>query len=81
MKKVISFNAQEVLKNLQDVSDKAVSVFGGMLEDLKKANDSLESLAAKSDTIIDEHAAIAISARGKIKSNADIIDKISKIMA
>ena len=81
MKKVISFNAQEVLKNLQDVSDKAVSVFGGMLEDLKKANDSLESLAAKSDTIIDEHAAIAISARGKMKSNADIIDKISKIMA
>jgi len=81
MKKVISFNAQEVLKNLHDVSDKAVSVFGGMLEDLKKANDSLESLAAKSDTIIDEHAAIAISARGKIKSNADIIEKISKIMA
>ena len=80
MKKVKTYNAQVELAKLKAFSDNAVSVFAGMVKDLMTANESLESLAAKSDVIIDEHAAMAISARGKIKSNADIIDKISKIM-
>jgi hypothetical protein len=79
--KKTGYNAQEELAKLHAISNNALSVFGDMVHDLKKANDSLESLAAKSDTIIDEHAAMAISARGKIKNNAEIIDKISKIMA
>ncbi|MBZ9622936.1 hypothetical protein G9F71_008720 [Clostridium sp. FP2] len=79
--KTTGYNAQVELKKLQTISDNAVSVFGGMVKDLISANEKLESLAANSDAIIDEHAAMAVSARGKIKSNADIIEKISKIMS
>ncbi|MBK5242146.1 hypothetical protein [Clostridium sp.] len=75
------YSAQVELAKLQAFSDNAVSVFGGMVKDLMNANESLENLATKSDIIVDEHAAMAISARGKIKSNASIIEKISKIMA
>ena len=79
--KTTGYNAQVELKKLQDISNNAVSIFGGMVKDLMSANEKLENLAANSETIIDEHAAMAISARGKIKSNADIIEKISKIMS
>lgn len=79
--KTTGYNAQVELKKLQDISNNAVSIFGGMVKDLMNVNEKLESLAANSEVIIDEHAAMAISARGKIKSNADIIEKISKIMS
>ena len=79
--KLFGYNAQVELAKLHALSNNAIGVFGDMVKDLMTANESLESLASKSDTIVDEHAAMAISARGKIKNNAEIIEKISKIMA
>lgn len=75
------YSAQEELEKLHALSNNALMVFDNMVQDLTKVNENLENLASKADFVADEHTAMAMSARGKIKNNADIIEKISKIMA
>lgn len=80
-KKVPVFNMQKEVADIHAICDRAVAVFGDMVFDLDAANDKLNGLANKADVVADEHIILAAQVRDKMKSNQNIIDKITKIMA
>lgn len=80
MKKLFTGNLNGKLEKLQTLSNNAIAVFGDMINDLVKANENLNDVAAKADVIVDEHISIAKQARTKIQNNEDVIEKISKII-